>query len=167
VSKPVEESAQLVTRISRFLLRVLGLALAIAAAGLSVCVWLLLSGPVSVPWLTPYLERALGDRATVAIDDTRVRLGDDRLLELTAFGVRVSDPDGRPVGELPEVAVRLSTSAMLLEGALALTRVEAATPRLILTRREDGSIGVGGQGQTADATGRAGDIRQERAVAAS
>lgn len=141
----------MVIRISRFLLRLVELALAIAAAGLAVGAWLLLSGPVSVPWLTPYLERALSDQATVAIDDTWVRLGDDRLLEFTAVGVRLSDASGRPVGELPEVAVGLSTSAILLEGDVALTRIEAATPRLVLTRREDGSIGVGDLGQTTNA----------------
>jgi hypothetical protein len=142
----------LVIGVSRFVLRLLAPARAIAAATVGLSAWLLLSGPVSLPWLTPYLERELSsENAIVDIDDTQVRLSEHRLLELTANGARVRDLDGQLLSELPEVAVGLSTSAMLLEGALALTRIEVAAPRLILTRREDGSIGFGDAGRTADA----------------
>ncbi|HZA66946.1 MAG TPA: AsmA-like C-terminal domain-containing protein [Geminicoccaceae bacterium] len=135
----------MVIRISKILARLLALLVAGALVALGFFAWLLLSGPVSVAWLTPYLERELGNESTVvAIDDTRLRLGRDRSLDLLALGVRVSGRDGRLLSELPEVEIGLSTSAMLLDGAVALRRIEASAPSLVLTRREDGSIGFGG-----------------------
>ncbi|MGH6896483.1 MAG: AsmA-like C-terminal domain-containing protein [Geminicoccaceae bacterium] len=129
-------------RISRFLLRLLTLLLTIAAVAAGFLAWKLTTGPVSVAWLNPYVERQLsGDRVVVDLDDTQVRLGGDQLLELTAIGVRVRDPQGRLLSELPKVEIGLSTSALLREGAIAVRRIEAAAPSLLLTRREDGSIG--------------------------
>ena len=134
-------SAPLAIRVSRLVLRLLALLLAIAAVAIGFLAWRLATGPVSVAWLNPYLERALsGERAVVDLDDTQVRLGGDQLLQLTAIGVEVRDPRGRLLSELPEVEIGLSTSA-LLQGALAVRRVEAAAPSLMLTRRADGSIG--------------------------
>jgi len=132
----------LAIRLSRLLLRLLALLLAMAAVAAGFVAWQLATGPVSVAWLNPYIERELsGDRAVVDLEDTQVRLGGERLLELTAIGVQVRDPNGRLLSELPEVEIGLSTSALLLQGALAVRRIEAAAPRLVLTRRADGSIG--------------------------
>jgi hypothetical protein len=143
----------LVTRISRLVLRLLTLLLAIAAVTVGFLAWQLATGPVSVAWLNPYIERQLsGDRVIVELEDTQLRLGHDQLLELTATGVRVHDRRGRLLSELPEVEVGLSTSAMLLEGALAVRRIEAAAPSLMLTRREDGSTGFDDQSAEAGAT---------------
>jgi hypothetical protein len=131
----------LAIRLSRLMLRLLGSLLAIAAVAAGFLAWRLMTGPVSVAWLSPYLERALsGGRAVVDLDDAQVRLGGDQLLQLTAIGVEVHDPAGRLLGELPQVEIGLSTSA-LLQGAIAVRRVEAAAPSLMLTRRTDGSIG--------------------------
>ncbi|MGH6905427.1 MAG: DUF3971 domain-containing protein, partial [Geminicoccaceae bacterium] len=132
----------MVTRISRLVLRLLALLLAIAAVTAGFLAWQLATGPVSVAWLNPYLERQLsGPRVVVELEDTQLRLGRDQLLELTATGVRVRDRHGRLLSELPEVEIGLSTSAMLLEGRIAVRRIESAAPSLVLTRREDGSIG--------------------------
>jgi hypothetical protein len=101
-----------------------------------------MSGPVSVAWLTPHIERELTTgAAAVDIDDTQLRLGEDQSLDLSAIGVRVRDPDGRLLSELPEVEIGLSTSALLFEGRIAVRRIDAVAPTLTLTRREDGSIG--------------------------
>lgn len=144
----------MVIRISRIALRLLAVLLALAAVAGGFFAWLLLSGPVSLPWLTPYLERELSNHsAVVAIDDTQLRLGKDRSLDLIAAGVRVSDSRDRLMSKLPEVEIGLSTSAMLLEGAIAVKRIEATAPSLMLTRREDGSIGFGDEGRPTDATG--------------
>jgi Protein of unknown function/AsmA-like C-terminal region len=143
----------LVIRISRFVLRLLTLLLAIAAVTAGFLVWQLATGPVSVAWLNPYLERQLsGDRVVVELEDTQLRMGRDQLLELTATGVRVRDRHGRLLSELPEVEIGLSTSAMLLEGVIAVRRIEAAAPSLMLTRREDGSIGFEDESASAGTT---------------
>jgi Protein of unknown function/AsmA-like C-terminal region len=131
----------LAIRLPRLVLRLLALLLAIAAVAAGILAWRLATGPVSVAWLNPYLERALsGERAVVDLQDTHVRLGGDQLLQLTAIGVEVRDPRGRLLSELPEIEIGLSTSG-LLQGALAVRRVEVAAPSLMLTRRADGSIG--------------------------
>jgi hypothetical protein len=132
----------LVIRISKVLARLLALLIAGAAVALGFFAWLLLNGPVSVAWLTPYLERELSkERVVVTIVSSQLRLGQDQSLDLLALGVRVSDPRGRLLSELPEIEIGLSTSAMLMEGAVAVSRIEATAPTLALTRREDGSIG--------------------------
>jgi uncharacterized protein YhdP len=134
----------LILRVTKLLVRVLVLLVAVVALALGFFAWLLMTGPVSVAWLTPYLERELStETISVDIGETEVRLGEDQALDLTAVGVRVRDNDGRPLGELPEVAIGLSTSALLFERRIAISRIDAVAPTLILTRRKDGSIGFG------------------------
>ena len=110
----------MIVRVSKLLVRMLLLLVAVASLALGCFVWLLMAGPVSVAWLTPYIEREL-TTATVSvdIDDTQLRLGEDRSLDLRAIGVRVRDPNGRLLGELPEVEIGLSTSALLFERRIA------------------------------------------------
>jgi uncharacterized protein YhdP len=133
----------LILRVSKLLVRVLLLLVAVVSLALGFFVWLLITGPVSVAWVTPYIERELSrETAAVDIDDTQLRLGDDQSLNLSAIGVRVRDSDGRLLSELPEVEIGLSTSALLLEGRIALRRIDAVAPTLTLTRRADGSIGL-------------------------
>jgi hypothetical protein len=93
----------------------------VVCLALGFSVWLLMAGPVSVAWLTPYLEREL-TTATVSVDieDTQLRLGEDHSLDLRAIGVHVRDPNGRLLGELPEVDIGLSTSALLFERRIAI-----------------------------------------------
>jgi uncharacterized protein YhdP len=136
----------LILRVSKLLVRVLVLLVAVAALAGGLFVWLLISGPVSVAWLTPYIEEELSsETAAVEIDDTQLRLGEHQSLDLSAVGVRVRDPAGRLLSELPEVRIGLSTSALLLDGRIAVTRVDAVAPTLTLTRREDGTIGFAPQ----------------------
>jgi hypothetical protein len=137
----------LVIRASKLLARLLVLLLAGAAVAVGAFAWLLSTGPVSVAWLNPYIEKELSaGPAVVQIEDSQLRLGDDRLLDLTAIGVRVSNRDGKLLGELPEVEIGLNTSALLLERAVAVRRIAASAPTLRLTRREDGSIGFDDEG---------------------
>jgi uncharacterized protein YhdP len=134
----------LVLRVTKLLVRVLVLLVAVVALALGFFAWLLMTGPVSVAWLTPYLERELStETISVDIGETEVRLGEHQALDLTAVGVRVRDHDGRLLGELPEVEIGLSTSALLFERRIAINRIDAVAPTLILTRREDGSVGFG------------------------
>ena len=89
----------MIVRVSKLLVRVLLLLVAVVCLALGFSVWLLMAGPVSVAWLTPYLERELTTATVlVDIDDTQLRLGEDRSLDLRAIGVRVHDPNGRLLG---------------------------------------------------------------------
>ena len=132
----------MIVHVSKLLVRMLLLLVAVASLALGCFVWLLMAGPVSVAWLTPYIEREL-TTATVSvdIDDTQLRLGEDRSLDLRAIGVRVHDPNGRLLGELPEVDIGLSTPALLFEHRIAVRSIDAVAPALTLARRADGSIG--------------------------
>jgi hypothetical protein len=142
----------LILCVSKLLLRGLLLLAALSLVALGFFAWLLLSGPVSVAWLTPYLERELStDRLLVDIDESELRLGEDRSLELRAIGVDVRAPDGRLLSQLPTVEIGLSTSAMLLEGRLAVRRIDAVAPSLTLIRHPDGSIGLHERPDGADA----------------
>jgi uncharacterized protein YhdP len=142
----------LIVRVSKLLARMLLLLVAVAALALSCFVWLLMAGPVSVAWLTPHIERELST-GTVAVDihDTQLRLGEDHSLDLRAIGVRVHGPNGRLLGELPEVDIGLSTSALLFEHRIAVRRIDAVAPALTLARRADGSIGFAQVSDESDA----------------
>ena len=59
---------------------------------------------------------------------TELRLGEDHSLDLRAVGVHVRDPNGRLLGELPEVEIGLSTSALLFERRIAVRRIDAVAP---------------------------------------
>ena len=132
----------MILRVSKLLVRVLVLLVAVVSLAVGFFAWLLMAGPVSVAWLTPRIERELSsEAAAVDIDDTQMRLGEDQSLELRAVGVRVRDQEGRLLGELPEIEIGLSTSALLFERRIAVRRIDAVAPTLTLTRREDGSIG--------------------------
>lgn len=128
-------------------MRLLGLLAAIGAVAVAFVVWLLFSGPISLAWLTPYLEDALAEGMPVGaieIDATALRLGADRLPEFVALGVHGRGPDGRLTFQLSEIEIGLSAAALLGRGMVAVERLEARAPRLYLTRRADGSIGLGG-----------------------
>jgi Protein of unknown function/AsmA-like C-terminal region len=133
----------LIVRVSKLLLRGLLFLAALGLLAVALCAWLLLSGPVSVAWLTPYLERELStERLIVDIDGTQLRLGEDRSLDLRAVGVQVRAPDGRLLSKSPAVEIGLSTSALLIEQRIAVRRIDAVAPSLTLIRRSDGSIGL-------------------------
>jgi uncharacterized protein YhdP len=133
----------LILRVSKLLLRTLLLLVAVALLAVGLFAWLLWTRPVPVAWLTPHLERELStERVNVEIDETQLRLGEDRSLNLSAVGVHVRDADGRLLSDLPAVEIGLSTSALLLDGRIAIRRIEAHGPTLRLIRRADGSIGL-------------------------
>ena len=125
------------------MLRGLLLLAALGLLSLGFVAWKLLAGPVAVAWMTPHLERELStDRLLVDIDHTELSLGEDHSLDLSAVGVRVRAPDGRLLSQAPAVEIGLSTSAMLLEGKIAIRRIDVVAPSLTLIRRLDGSIGL-------------------------
>lgn len=145
----------MIRTLSDRLLRLLAVLVTALTVAISLFAWRIASGPLALGWLTPYIAEALsddGERIRVAVGGTELRLSDDvDLLELVLVDVRATGEDGGLLVELPEVEVGLSPRA-LLRGMIAVARLEATAPHLVLLRREDGSIGLQG-GADADQIG--------------
>ncbi|MCZ6838038.1 MAG: DUF3971 domain-containing protein, partial [Alphaproteobacteria bacterium] len=136
----------MIVRSSKFLLLFLAASLLGAALFAVVAVWQLSRGPVSLSFLTPYIEEALSGGP----NDVQVRLHDtvitwegvERTLDLRAVGLEIVDSDGEVGASVPEMSVRLSLRA-LMRGLLAPTELELFGPRLRVVRTPDGEVVVG------------------------
>ncbi|MBM3561443.1 MAG: hypothetical protein FJX53_16535, partial [Alphaproteobacteria bacterium] len=132
----------------------------------AVAAWQLGRGPVSLDFLTPYIE----DEMTPVIAPVRVELGRtvllwagfDRALDVRVLDLRLVGAGDRIFASVPEASVRFSLRA-LLAGVIAPTSIELLGPRLKLVRRDDGSVDLGidqgvadeaGEAETAAAVGR-------------
>ncbi|MSO81528.1 MAG: hypothetical protein EXQ97_07990 [Alphaproteobacteria bacterium] len=108
--------------------------------------WQLGRGPVSLDFLTPYIE----DELTAPDAPAHVRLGRtvllwagiDRALDVRVIDLRLVGADGRVFASVPEASVRFSLRA-LLAGVIAPTEIELLGPRLKVVRREDGTVDLG------------------------
>lgn len=123
----------------RILLEVLGALSALAAVALAVAFWRVTTAPVSVDFLTPYLERSFSAEG-VQVDVGRTQLtwdGQRRDIELEAREWRIRDAEGQPLAYLPRVVLSLSLQAML-RGTIAATSVELDRARLRILRDRTG-----------------------------
>lgn len=132
-------------RTSKILIEiVLGL-LVLTALLLGLAIWRVSSGPVSLNFLTPLIERALTEAdsdVTIDIDDTVLVWGGwERNFDLRLRGVSVLARDGRRVAQLPEIAVGFSPKA-LARWMLAPERIELSGLHLNLVRDEEGRLQV-------------------------
>ena len=109
------------------------------------------AGPLSLDWLQPRIERALTlDDGAVTVSTERIELRlnkDARTLELVGVDVRYRTPSdpaspAPPFLIFPEVEITLSVEALLKKGMIAASDVIARAPSLIITRDEDGIIGL-------------------------
>ena len=119
---------------------------ATAAVVVGLLVWRLSSGPVTLDFLTPYLEAGFSDpdrgvnvRVTSTVLTWDKEEGD---LDLRALDVNVRDQEGRPILSLPDVEIGFSLTA-LLSGTLAPTRVAIVGARITVLRKADGSFHFG------------------------
>ena len=116
---------------------------------LAVFAWRLSEGPVSLAFLSPSIERALeGEqgRFRIRLDDTILAwAGWERNLDIRVLNVRAIGPDLATIVSVPEMSVSFSVQA-LMQGRVAPRRIELIRPTLNLIRHEDGSVGVGGDG---------------------
>lgn len=107
--------------------------------------WQLHKGPVSLSFLTPYVERALNDghrSFRLAIDDTTLTwAGWDRAIELRVKNVRAIDDSGAAQARIPELSLSLSGRA-LLQGRLAPKFIELLGPEIRVRRETDGGLGI-------------------------
>lgn len=145
----------MIVRSSKFLLLFLVATLLGAVLFSLVAIWQLSRGPVSLSFLTPYVEESLSGGPTgvrVRLHDTVITwAGFERTLDLRAVGLDILDDDGELVASVPEMAVQLSARA-LLRGKIAPTALELFGPRLRMVRTEDGDIVVGFAAVAADGT---------------
>ncbi len=124
---------------------------AVAVAGFSVGVgllaWRLSTGPLSIDFLTPYLEQALNvetdDALSIGIDGTALSWGGwGEPVQIRATGIRAAREDGGARAAIPEMTVRFGFETLLL-GRLAPTSLEVIGLNLRLVRNEDGRFVFG------------------------
>ncbi len=121
-----------------------GLGAGVAIIALLVA-WQLHKGPVSLAFLTPYVEQALNANHRsfqLAIEDTTLTwAGWDRAVELRVKNVRAIGEDEQTVARIPELSLSLSGAA-LIRGQLAPKYIEFLGPELRVSRGDDGDIDV-------------------------
>ncbi len=136
----------MITRTFRGLIRLFGGLGAGLAILLVLLAWRLSTGPISLTFLSPHVERALsaGDGSFgVRLDETILTwAGWERALDVRVLNVRAVDAGGAAVAVVPELSLSLSVRG-LLEGKLALKSVEFHRPAIQVLRREDGSFQIG------------------------
>ncbi|MDP7241797.1 MAG: AsmA-like C-terminal region-containing protein [Rhodospirillales bacterium] len=133
-------------RTFRGLIQILGALGAGLAILLLLLVWRLSAGPVSLAFLSPYVERALQasqQSVRIKLDDTiLIWAGWDRTFDIRVVNVRAIDPGGAVIAGVPELAFSISGRA-LLRGVVAPSNVELFGPSLRLVRHRDGRLRFG------------------------
>ncbi|MEE9299989.1 MAG: AsmA-like C-terminal domain-containing protein [Alphaproteobacteria bacterium] len=101
------------------------------------------SGPVSLSFLTPYIDESLQERYPsyrIRFDDIILAwAGWKRSLDVRALDVRITDDANHLLAEVPEVSFGLSGPA-LLRGLVEPTSIELIRPTIRLARDADGAI---------------------------
>ena len=134
-------------------MQVLGALGAGLAIVLVLAAWRLSSGPITLGFLSPYIEKALSaEDGSIAVRlDTTILTwaGWERTLDVRVLNVRAVGAGGTAVAVVPELSLSLSVKA-LLKGIVAPRSIELYRPSLQVARREDGTLEVGfGQGAEA------------------
>ena len=112
--------------------------------------WGLASGPVSIGFLTPYIEAALADANRgsfdVTIEDTILTwAGWERTLDIRVVNVQTKLPSGQVIATIPDVSISLSVPA-LLKGVVAPRSIEFSGPSFKIQRSADGRFALGPDG---------------------
>ena len=139
----------------RSLFQLLGAVLAGLLILVPLVAWRLSSGPISLEFLTPYIEDALTARdgsLSVRLDATVLERGEgDRMLAIHVHNVRAYVAGGEsPIATIPDMALTLSGRA-LLHGVLAPNSIRLYGPKLRLVRDPAGNFQFGVGGSDADA----------------
>ena len=145
---------------ARIALQVLGALFAVVAILFALGAWRLSSGPLSLGFLSPYIQEALeGDDLSYRFefqDTVLVWSGWGEALEIRLTDLRVADTNGNTLAAVPAASLGLS-GASLLRGTIAPTSIELIEPRLGLVRRSDGSVHLAESGEGVSADDAAGD----------
>ena len=123
---------------------------------LAVTAWLVSAGPISLAFLTPYIQTALNPKTgeySVELADTILTwAGWERALDIRVVEVSLRDPRGRVLARVPELSVGLSGAA-LLQGEVAPTRLDFLGPEVRLVRGPEGRVELGFGADPAGAQG--------------
>lgn len=119
-------------------------------AGLAILVflasWQLSKGPVSLGFLSPYIEKAINasqrDFKFKMKETTVSWAGWDKTLDIRVIDVAIVGPGNNVIGTIPEVSFSLSGEA-LYRGQLAPRSIELLGPQLKVRRTRDGGFDVG------------------------
>jgi len=134
-----------IRRTSKLLLETLGTLVAGVAVLAAVAAWRLSSGPISLDFLSPYIEQALSapdGSYTVKLDRTVLAwAGWSRTLDLRAEGVRAFDARGESLAAFPEIVLELSARG-LVNGVIAPTSLEVIGARVHLRRDASGQLNL-------------------------
>ncbi|MEG3619161.1 AsmA-like C-terminal region-containing protein [Magnetovibrio sp. PR-2] len=144
---PAKGLSPLIKRVVRGLFQIIGgLGVGLLVAVLLVA-WRLASGPVSIGFLTPYIQNALSevhkDAIALEVEDTILTwAGWERTLDIRIVNLQTSLPDGQVVATVPEVSLSLSAEA-LLKGNVAPRSIEFFGPTFHVERLADGQFALG------------------------
>ena len=111
----VEEG--IISRAARLALQLIGVIVFGLIIISGVLVWRLTAGPVSLTFLTPYLEKALstesGSYRIVLRDTILKKIGGDRAFDLQLRGAQILGPGEKLFADFPELSVSLSVGSFL------------------------------------------------------
>ncbi|MFQ5984067.1 MAG: AsmA-like C-terminal region-containing protein [Alphaproteobacteria bacterium] len=131
---------------TKFLVHALAAFAGIVAIVFVIGAWRLSTGPISLAFVTPYLQEALTRSESpyrLEVDDTILTwVARERALDIRVLGLRALGPEGMMVASAPEVSLGLSVPA-LFRGFVAPTRFDVIAPRLRLVRDEEGRVALG------------------------
>jgi len=109
-------------------------------------VWFLSSGPISLTFLTPLIERALDsadDVYTIRVEDTLLTwAGWQRAVDVRATNVTIAGEDGSIEATLPELSIGLSLRA-LARGSVMPTSLDIFSPKISVVRSSEGKVAFG------------------------
>jgi hypothetical protein len=115
--------------------------------------WKLSSGPISLAFLTPYIETSLATfhkTFKIRLDETILTwAGWERTLDIRVLNVRALGEGDALIASVPEISLSLSAKA-LLKGMIAPKSIEMFRPSLKLVRHRDGTFEVGFNTEASD-----------------
>ena len=136
----------MVTRTFRTLFQLIGGLTAGLAILTILLAWRLTLGPISLAFLSPYIERVLTTDPKsfrIGLDDTILTwAGWERTLDIRVLNVRAVGPGGKVIASVPELSLSLSARAMM-GGLVAPKSIDLFRPSLLLVRHADGRFEVG------------------------
>ena len=135
----------MIKRTLRGLIQLLGGLGAGLAIIMALAAWRLSTGPISLSFLTPYIQDTLSQAHPdfrIELDDTILTWGGwRRALDIRVINAQAIDSLEVPIAAVPELSVSLSAHA-LLRGVLAPRRIELFYPTVRLLRLRDGRLQV-------------------------
>ena len=108
--------------------------------------WFLSSGPISLTFLSPLVERALDsadDAYTIRVEDTVLTwAGWQRAVDIRVNNVTIEGQDGSIEATMPELSLGLSLRA-LARGSVMPTSLDIFAPRVSVIRSHEGKVAFG------------------------